>query len=128
MTTSCASVVPGPATLTGRSQSAIAAASTTATMMARRSFSSAMRRDSLCLNVMVVAPPVHPLGIEELAHVRRRRGVTRERVDAQPLEDQAQRALVLVRRGRLVAPLGLRRADRHPVHLAAAQRVVTARF
>src|SRR6266853_1275608 len=48
--------------------------------------------------------------IEELAHVGRAGGVTGERVEAEPLEQQTQRALVLVQRRGLVAPLGLGRA------------------
>ena len=55
-TTSWARPSPTPVA-TGRSQFATAAASTTARDRARRSFKRASRRDSLCLNAMVVIPP-----------------------------------------------------------------------
>src|SRR6266699_1862820 len=55
-TTSWARPSPTPVA-TGRSQFATAAASTTASETARRSFRSARRRDSLYVNVMVVVSP-----------------------------------------------------------------------
>src|SRR5437667_1216955 len=113
------SAMVAPVELTGRGVShakTTAAASAATGMARRRSFSRASRCDSLCLNVIKSAPSLGfasrrnaraRIGsrIEELAHVGRRGRGAGEHVDAESLEDEPQRARVLVRGRRLIAPL-----------------------
>src|SRR6266481_6475312 len=101
-------------------------ANATATIVTMRSLSSASRHDSLCLNVIRVSPLAWcALRREEFAHVGCCSCATREHRHPEPLEDQAQRALMLIRSGRLIARLRFG-ADRRPEDPSAAQRVVTA--
>src|SRR2546422_10056876 len=122
-------VLPGWVARTGNSHATIAAVTSPARdARTTRSFSRARRDDSLCLNVMGLAPSwVCASRIEELAHVGRRGRSAGEDVHAEAFENEPQRARVLVRRGGLVSALRLG-TDRRPVHTSTAQRVVAARL
>src|SRR6266446_8762761 len=115
-------VLPGSVARTGNSHATIAAVTSPARdARTTRSFSRARRDDSLCLNVMGLAPSwVCASRIEELAHVGRRGRIARVDRHAKPLEDEAERALVLVRRGGLVSALRLG-ADGRPEDSPTAQ-------
>src|SRR5213593_1118926 len=99
------------------------AAHTAATALSGRAFNRARRRDSLCKKV--IASPAS--WSEELGHIGRARRVTREHGHAQRLQYQPQRALMLVNRGRLVAPFCLR-AHHDPLDFPTTVRVVAPRL
>src|SRR3989475_6287300 len=128
-TSRSAIVLPGSVARTGNWHATIAAVTSTARdARTTRSLSRASRHDSLCLNVMGLAPSwVCASRIEELAHVGRRGRSAGEDVHAEAFENEPQRARVLVRRGGLVSALGLG-TDRRPVHTPTTQRVVAARL
>src|SRR5207253_491957 len=95
-TSRSAIVLPGSVARTGNSHATIAAVTSPARdARTTRSFSRARRDDSLCLNVMGLAPSwVCASRIEELAHVGRRGRSAGEDVHAEAFENEPQRARV----------------------------------
>src|SRR2546428_4405758 len=121
-TTSCAMMEPR--SVTGCSQLTTIVATATAATIATGSLSRARRAASLCVkgirSLPKIAPSLSsPLRREELAHVRRTGRPAREHRTTEPLEDQPQRARVLVQRRGLIAAFRLW-AHSHPYDASAA--------